>query len=178
MVENYSLKNTINSFPILIEELSKNNKKNYTSVLKKIAISEETINSFSSWSKDHYTRTCIFRNQNFELLLICWEAGQFTPVHAHNNQDCWVYMVSGELCEKKFTLNNKKLNKINESILHPKDVSFVNDKLFYHSMCNNSSERSISLHIYAKPIDCCDCYNETEEKFTPKKLTYTQKINY
>jgi cysteine dioxygenase len=42
----------------------------------------------------------------------------------------------------------------------------------FHSLENLSKKRSMSLHLYAKPIRNCNTFDENLQKFVCKDLTY------
>lgn len=40
------------------------------------------------FSNDHYTRNLVLKTDLFELIAICWEIGQKSPIHNHRDQNC------------------------------------------------------------------------------------------
>jgi cysteine dioxygenase len=46
------------------------------------------------------------------------------------------------------------------------------DFMGFHRLENASSQRSMSLHLYAKPIRDCQIFDEDSKKFAPKKMVY------
>lgn len=46
---------------------------------------------------DTYTRTCAYRDDGFEVLLLNWAAGAASAIHDHGDQDCWMLVLSGSL---------------------------------------------------------------------------------
>ena len=60
---------------------------------------------FCSWSESTYTRNCIFENERFELILICWQSSQKTPIHDHGGEECWVKFIDGEFKETIYKSN-------------------------------------------------------------------------
>ena len=149
----------------------------YLSLVKSLVLQKENFDDFCYFNKDKYNRNCIVRTDNYELILLCWNPGQKTPIHCHNSQECWMYIVSGEIKEEIFKLNNqKKLSLIKTTMFNSGKFGFINDDLGLHKISNVSSSQSISLHLYVKPIDNCRCFNEKTGKFEMKKLIYdTQK---
>jgi len=45
------------------------------------------------------------RTENFEVLLICWEKGQSSPIHDFNSQEAWIHPIVGKLREERFKIN-------------------------------------------------------------------------
>ena len=60
-------------------------------------IQAEALSSYILWRDSAYTRNLIYRDELFEVMVICWGAGQKTPVHTHNGQLGWMAVVQGEL---------------------------------------------------------------------------------
>jgi cysteine dioxygenase len=160
----------------LVEELDQiQDEKGYKQIVKRLDIPLENYRSYAHFSKEHYTRNCIARNEDYELILLCWEEGQETPIHCHNNQECWVYVVKGEFDEQRFVESDKPSEEIEveaEMQLEEEGVSYMNDDMGYHSLTNVSDGKSMSLHLYMNPIDECNVFNEETGEFERKTLEY------
>jgi len=50
----------------------------------------DTLDKYLYFSKGCYTRNLIFKNDLFECMTICWEVGQFSRIHNHRDQNCWM----------------------------------------------------------------------------------------
>ena len=65
-----------------------------------LAAARPSLESLAPWiafDAARYTRTRLHRSHSFELLLLCWERGQATPVHDHDGQAGWFTVLEGEL---------------------------------------------------------------------------------
>ena len=128
---------------------------------------------YATWSETCYTRNCVAENDDFELILICWEKGQATAIHDHGGEECWVYFVEGEFRENIYTQEKERgLNVVKTSIAKPGDVAYMIDFMGYHNLENQSSKRSMSLHLYAKPIKNCNVYDSKKNQFVRKEMSY------
>jgi cysteine dioxygenase len=67
----------------------------------------ETLEKFLFYSKGCYTRNLIYRNDLFECMAICWEIGQFSRVHNHRDQNCWMSAPIGRLKVQNFRVEDK-----------------------------------------------------------------------
>lgn len=114
------------------------------------------------------------RTEDYELVLLCWEEGQQTPIHCHGGMECWVHMVQGELEEKRFEQPDATIEPTltNKMALTSSHLSYMNDDMGFHSLRNIYPGRSISLHLYAKPIDSCEIYNSDTGKGEARELSY------
>lgn len=157
----------------LIHQLSETSKTHYNSILNSFDFNVVDFKPFESWSSKKYTRNCLYRDTQFELLLLCWEKGQETSIHDHDGEDCWVYLLEGELEEVFYTIeafNNLKEER-SQSIT-PNQLSFINDHVGLHKLRNVYEGKSVSLHLYAKPIEQCLFYCENSEQFIERRLQY------
>jgi len=163
----------IETVPHLIQYLSECSNEELKSVYKLLAIPESEFDPYLFWSDDCYVRNCIVRTDDYELILLCWEKDHYTPIHAHNDQECWVYNVKGEFEEIRFSKNGEEApSQISKEMLSVKDQSYMNDDLGLHVLRNCSDGRAMSLHLYAKPIEQCVIYNPLTSQFETKTLTY------
>ena len=147
--------------------------RDFTEIVTTMKLNPKETTPYQFWNEEHYTRNCIVRSENFELLLLCWEPGQFTPIHGHGGEECWVYMVEGNLHEERFKLDqNNQLVISNQWEMPAYHTSYMEDDMGFHLLRNNSGQRAISLHLYVNPIDSCMVYDEESKQFETKELTY------
>ena len=164
---------TILTLSKLITELSNSSKDNYKSIFKNLELNAEEIATFQNWSDDTYMRNGIYKDDSFELILICWEEGQETTIHCHGGEECWIFLIEGEVQEVFYSLDeSNKLITNGARSLYKNQDSYINDSIGYHKLKNNVKGRTMSLHLYAKPIENCTYYDEVSEKFIKKHLSY------
>ena len=165
--------NRIGTVNELVETLNRSETEDYVSIVKYLEIPAADLMEFAFWKDGGYTRNCIERTENFELLLLCWNPGDSTPVHCHGQQRCWVYQVSGSVEEVTY-----KENKAGDLVPNHKrrlksgDFSYMDDSMGYHTLENTSEAKAMSLHLYAKPIDTCTYFDNTLGMFIPKDMDY------
>ena len=127
---------------------------------------------YASWKEDCYTRNCIARTEEFEFILICWDLNAITPIHGHDDKDCWMYQIEGELKEKVLKETEHGFELMSENRLTVSTVSFMHDTMGYHTLNNSGAKRAMSLHIYAAPIDKCLVYSDNVSRFKTVELSY------
>ena len=157
----------------LITALSEGESTTYNNIIHSIIFQENTFENYASWSNDCYTRNCIVNNDNFEIILICWCEGHVTPIHDHDGEECWVKVINGEFKETIYKEDDKgELNILKTSISKPNEVTYMKDFMGFHRLENVSNKRSMSLHLYAKPIRKCRIFDEKSKAFVNKDLGY------
>ena len=165
--------NTINTLSKLLEALKDCEPKDYVKIVGNMQLPKDDFKKYAYWKQDGYTRNCIERTEIFELVLICWNPGDKSAVHGHDDQRCWVYQVDGVINERRFTMDEAgKLEERQHLELSPHRLSYMEDEMGFHSLENRSNERAMTLHLYISPIDYCKVFNPSEEQFDTKELKY------
>lgn len=162
----------ITSVEELIETLDEIDLQEFPKAIKKIEIKPQILEAYATWTTNNYTRNCLARSKKYELILLCWDKHSKTPVHDHGGEDCWVYQISGSVQEIRFNCLKGKLIESNCEKLAPGRLTFMNDKMGFHSIQNDSETRAMTFHIYASPIDSCKIYNNETECFESKVMAY------
>jgi cysteine dioxygenase len=146
----------------LVQELLRHrDAASYAGILERYAVPGRDLEPYFRWNSRHYTRTCIIRNEDFELLVICYEPGQRTSIHDYDSQTAWIHPVMGEVVEECFApLPGGGMKLTREIHLHPgTDDSLTNGKSI-HRFTNRGPERAVTLNLYAKPMSKWKVYDE------------------
>lgn len=139
-----------------------------------LTISLKELTPYTHWNKQHYTRNCIARDEYFELILLCWEKGQKTAIHCHDNQECWVKIISGEFVETIYEIDEASnvISILNSDVVSQNEVTTMQDVTLFHTLENLHKGRSMSLHLYMKPIDQCRYLDEQTNEIKTTSLSY------
>lgn len=163
---------------ILTEILDRTAIKDFASVIKRVDFDRVDLECFMSWKKNSYTRNCLAKTDAYELILLCWEPGAKTSIHDHGGEDCWVYQLEGTISELRYEEGKDgALVKVQKLELNPGKITFMNDRMGYHSISNLSEERAMTLHVYASPIASCNVYDQEQGIFHSKDLFYDTFLN-
>lgn len=157
----------------LIKVLGKNSKDaSYLEILQSIDIPKREFEKYYTWKRDAYARNCLIKTANFELLLLCFEKGQETPIHDFDSKQAWVYTIQGKLKEERFRVvnNGGKLEQISATTLVRDDFSFMS-QVGIHRYKNSDKSRSVSLNFYCEPIEYWKQYDK-KAKATQVKVGY------
>lgn len=141
--------------------LCKEDQSSYDEIFNAINIPVSDFEKSASYSKEKYTRTTLFENDDYELKLLCWEPGQQTPIHDHGGEECWVKFIKGSFFETIFKiLPEQAIEIINEVQPEEGQTTYMIDFFGFHRLKNNGDVRGMSLHLYAKPVSVCQVYDE------------------
>ena len=135
--------NIYNFEKILIENNVKNNMQK-TNILNLLNFNWRY---YIKFNKNTYSKTCIFRNEEYELLLITWLPKQHTKIHLHPKNGCIMKILYGKLNEIRI---DNDLN-IKENILDINQNTFMCNNYGEHIISNINNKVAISLHLYSPP---------------------------
>lgn len=164
---------TLQGLNDLITALAESERTTYNHIIHSLQLESDAFEKYAYWSNDCYTRNCIADTEKFELILICWCEGQQTSIHDHGGEECWVKVIEGEFKETVYKQDKMGVLKLTKTKFSKKnDVTYMKDFMGFHRLENSANKRSMSLHLYAKPIRSCNVFNEVSKTFVHKELEY------
>ena len=96
----------------------------------------------------NYYRERIYIDDNIEIFIISWLKNQSSKIHNHSKNGCFLKILEGNLEERIYS-NDLKI--VNENKLKQGDISYMDDKVGFHSVKNVNDETCVSIHIYSPP---------------------------
>ena len=148
--------------------------------LEKTNFGLEELEDFLHFEIGSYTRNLIYRNENYEMMAICWGIGHHTPIHDHNGQEGWIKVIDGKVEESLYQVQMLDEDSFRAELLKADQfskgaVSHVNDEIAFHSIRNLNRGRSVTLHLYSLPISRCHIYDTKSGKRGVKVMSnYTE----
>lgn len=145
-------------------------------ILGEYARTSEDWQRYALFGGPKYTRNLIARTENFELLLLCWNGGQSSPIHNHAGQNCWMTVLEGEIEEVQYSVprpahSGPLVPNSTRSYL-PGKVTFINDDIALHLIRPMHGRRGASLHLYSRPIETCTLYDEHTGALVARRMAY------
>lgn len=153
----------IDSISELIDSLNRSHKNSYRDLIKNLDLNIEDVEGYCNWDKDNYTRNLIYLNDRYHLLILCWQQEQLSSVHDHGRQECFMYIVKGIVQENIYQLNQNSLVEHQKNIYKQGDSSYIIDSIGMHSI-KCLSNRAVTLHLYAQPIEKYHVFDADESK--------------
>jgi len=153
--------------------------------LQKHPVDIHSLNPFMFFCDEHYTRNLLHKTPLFELIAICWEVGQKSPIHNHRDQRCWMAMAHGKLQVHNFAMVQKdsgrsfcELRSSGQFYMDREHPTEVNPTEPIHQVLNLPSyqEKAVSLHIYSLPFDTCEVYDLKAKTYEDVKLVNTTEF--
>ena len=137
-------------------------------LLAAMPVEEASLTPYLTWNRQHYTRNLIDKTDLYELIAICWEAGQGSSVHNHRGQSCWMAAPMGKLLVENFHVGFQDIEAGKCLLLASNSVELtaappcaVDPREPVHRVVNprEANQRAVSLHVYSRPFDTCVVYS-------------------
>ena len=152
------------------------------SFLQNMPVNADSLSTYLTWDRQHYTRNLIDKTPLYELVAICWEVGQASSVHNHRDQNCWMATPIGRLQVENFRVVHQDLeagrcqleaaDTVEMNVTHPCAVDPLEP---VHRVLNprHFNQRAVSLHVYSRPFDTCVVYSPEQGTCGEIRLHYT-----
>jgi len=146
----------------------------YIELLKGLQISENEWQKYALWEPSHYTRNCLSSCESYELLLLCWQGGQASPIHNFDFQEGWIKVLSGELSIESYALDESYTKAQQKEVikLSAGESTYLNDSMGFHKVLNPHGEKTVSLHLNIGRIDQWEVFNPEKQSVEVVKPIY------
>ena len=140
----YNLKNLTDALK------NKQDAVSYMDIFSKIQFGFKDIEHLCFWDPDSFSKITIEKYDAYELILICWEKGQKSPIHNHEFDLACTYILKGELTEEIYSRTEPAT--LEETVVHPqKNFSCLKkESKKNHRLINSFNGRSVSFHLNKK----------------------------
>lgn len=122
-----------------------------------LQLQEQDLQPYIAFSDQAYCRQVIYRSGQFELLLLCWLPGQFSPIHNHADSLNVTRVWQGVLTSREFVRTAEGLHLSGSAELLPGDSVAV-ERYAIHQLANRSSAPLVTFHLYARPLQDVQVY--------------------
>ena len=123
-----------------------------------------------------YARNRVVRSQYAELLIMCWNPGQLTPIHDHTGSACAVQVISGAITEITYKpAANGMLTPLSSRRYDPGAITCSNDRDI-HQLGNlePAPAQAVTMHCYSPPLDGMQLFDESRAFFAGYDELYGQ----
>jgi cysteine dioxygenase len=120
------------------------------SVLAPVASVVEKYLGSARFDQTFYMRHPIYLGEDWEVMVIAWDAGQRTPIHDHRGVMGSMLVYSGTLMEERFE-TPEGCPKLLESSRRPAGDACTTSPTLLHRLFP-ANGKTLSLHIYRPPL--------------------------
>jgi cysteine dioxygenase len=144
-------------------------------------VSRESVEPYQFFEDDHYTRNLIYKSELFEVMALCWQAGQMSSIHNHRDQQCWMLMADGRLENINYRVLNRDpvaktcdLEPSGTQLITRSSPLAVEDDEPVHRIvnCPHLDAPALSIHVYSRPFDTCEVYCTESGTYKDIQLSY------
>ena len=126
--------------------------------LNEYSLSNEILEKYTHFKDQKYCRNLVHKENDFEIIVVCWKAGQVAPIHGHEGEKCWMRVESGALRVSNYLLKSLEPLTLSMTEQVKGEAGHLDGPAEIHSVENVYSDDAVSLHVYAKPFSKCDIY--------------------
>jgi cysteine dioxygenase len=139
----------------------------------------ELMNNWISFDSDLYKRNLVYRDDDFEILVLNWMSGQRSPIHNHKGSACAVYVIEGIGSEIAFErsplgllypISTQHFERGSVCGSYDQDIhQIVNLQPAQHNL--------ISMHIYSPPLKNMETFPLSESTFADYDQLMTSAVS-
>jgi len=130
-------------------------------ILERLVISTAELQPHVLFSERRYARNLVFKDNHFEIMVMCWKAGQRSSIHDHAGSLGGIRILQGELTECLFTKAANGMIKSLSSADYAQQHTRVEETSLIHQISNLQTDNAstVSVHIYLPPLTRMNCYS-------------------
>ncbi len=139
-------------------------------ILRETPIDGTGLSRFKKFVPDRYARNGVYRNECFELVVMCWPANLRSPIHEHGGSRGFVRVESGSLIAENYSIVESdpetgfaRLSLDASRTLTTGEVEIVVPGNDVHRVGAAGGEVAVSLHLYARPLDTFFIFDEERQ---------------
>ena len=162
-----------------IEELKRTAKELRLPDLRKLILNlkpdPSEIDTYTQFTENHYARNLVYKNRDFEVLVLCWRSGQRSPIHDHGNSICTVYTVDGVLSADNYRKTSGGHIRADYSEdFKPGSVLSIQTTEIHQVSNLQAASDLVSLHFYLSPLEDNFVYSVMQPTFEAYRPGYTR----
>lgn len=118
-----------------------------------------------------YTRTCRYRDERFEVLLLNWAPGAASALHDHGGQHCWLIVLEGRLdiddyvrLDEGELAGRARIDARGTRMLERGGLDLRSGRYDLHRVRATNDAPAVSLHVYSQPLQKFLIYDQAGER--------------
>lgn len=141
--------------------------KTLTRLLRSVDVTRQDLGESVHFLTDGYARNRVALTEWYELVTLCWRAGQSSCIHDHAGAACAFRVIEGTGYEQRFAQREDGLvEPTTARVLTQGHICAAWDTDI-HQIVNRSGCDLITLHIYTPPLEKWNTYKAVEESSLP-----------
>jgi cysteine dioxygenase len=130
-------------------------------ILNRLAVTAKEVQPHALFSEKKYARNLVYKDREFEIMIMCWKAGQRSSIHDHAGSLGGIRILQGELTESLFRKAANGMIKSLSSADYAIEDTRVEETSLVHQISNLQAENgtTVSVHIYIPPLVRMNVYS-------------------
>jgi len=130
-------------------------------ILDRLVVTTEEARPYALFSERRYARNLVYKDREFEIMIMCWNAGQRSSIHDHAGSLGGLKILQGELTESLFERAANEMIKSLISADYAIAETRVEETSLIHQISNLQAENgtAVSVHIYIPPLIRMNVYS-------------------
>ena len=121
--------------------------------LPRVRVDFEAVEKYAQFSEERYRRNRMHSGPAYDALVLCWRAGQVSPIHDHRGSACAVRVIRGRATETVYEMTEEGRVFPTHTRQLPEGYMCATQDLDIHRLGNSQpSGDLITLHIYSPPL--------------------------
>jgi cysteine dioxygenase len=119
-------------------------------ILDRLVVTADAVQPHALFFAGRYARNLVYKDREFEIMIMCWHAGQRSSIHDHAGSLGGIKILQGELTESQFNQAANGMIKALSSADYSIDATRVEETSLIHQISNLQAENrtAVSVHIY------------------------------
>jgi predicted metal-dependent enzyme (double-stranded beta helix superfamily) len=130
-----------------------------------------------------YTRTCLYRDDRFEVLLLNWSPGAASALHDHGGQHCWLAVLEGRLdiddyvrLDEGDVPGHARIGARGSRALERGGLDLRSGRFDLHKVSARRDGPAVSLHVYSQPLEKFLIYDQAAQRCETAFGTYDEVV--
>ena len=130
-------------------------------ILERLCITPGEVEPHALFSEKRYARNLVYKDRTFEIMIMCWNAGQRSSIHDHAGSLGGIKLLQGELTECLFTRAANGMIKSLSSADYAIAGTRVEETSLIHQISNLQADnaKTVSVHVYLPPLVRMNVYS-------------------
>jgi|SRR5688572_14912011 cysteine dioxygenase len=130
-------------------------------ILDRLVVTTEEVQPHALFSDKRYARNLVYKDHRFEIMIMCWKAGQRSSIHDHAGSLGGIKLLHGQLTECLFGRAANGMIKSLSSADYEIEETRVEATSLIHQISNLQAEngKTLSVHIYIPPLVRMNVYS-------------------
>ena len=129
--------------------------------MQDLVIEPDEIEKFSRFSDECYQRNLMHCGPGYQALILCWQAGQRSPIHDHKGSSCGVRVLEGTMTETLFDRTPDGHIYATGSVTHQVGSVCGSEDADIHQVSNlaGGDQCLKTLHVYSPALTQMGVYS-------------------